>query len=341
MSWSFYSAQSKFQEFAEAWDNLNNRLFQRHPLFDSLFVAPLVKYFATEQDMLAFRQHDSMIDNILLLTPRRCGIWSTFLPAQTQVSPVLVSDESCLPSLLPKLPGMTILFDWLCQDPDYCLNSYAFPISIGEFTPHATTINISLKGTFENYWQSRPKKLRQNLRRKFQKARKDGYEIRFDIINEDPTEVEAAFNRYAELESQSWKASEGTAIQIDNIQGDFYKEVLIGFTQRKKAIIYELYFDEQLASSQFTIANDFMLITLKTTYDTAFANYSPGRLLDYMLLEHEFASKRFNIIEYYTNATPEQISWGTAQRNINHYTIYRFPWIKPLIHVYRKAKESL
>jgi hypothetical protein len=88
-----------------------------------------------------------------------------------------------------------------------------------------------------------------------------------------------------------------------------------------------------------TIANEYMLITLKTTYDESFAFYAPGRLLEYLLLEREFAEKRYAVVEYYTNASPDLQSWGTGTRTINHFTVYRARVFKQLVYAYQRAKQ--
>jgi len=159
-----------------------------------------------------------------------------------------------------------------------------------------------------------------------------------DVVTQ-PTKIEKAFTRYGDIESRSWKGKAGTAIHRDNSQGQFYWEMLQGFAQDHQAAIYELYLDERLASSMLTIANDYMLITLKTTYDESLAFYAPGRLLDYFLLEREFAEKRYAVVEYYTNASPDLQSWGTGMRTINHLTVYRSRVFKQLVQVYQRAKQ--
>lgn len=125
------------------------------------------------------------------------------------------------------------------------------------------------------------------------------------------------------------------------MQGSFYKDVLLGFGERKQAMVVELYLDEHLASSQICISNDFMLITLKTTHDEALRKYSPGRLLDYFQLEHEFSRQNRSVVEYYTNAPAESLSWGTSSRVINHITLYRSAWLQHVTRLYRLLKAAV
>lgn len=338
MHWSLYPAKSRFDDVAPAWDRLNHRLFDAHPLFDSRFVSPLVRHFATERDILALHEHETGCDSMLLLTPRRLGVWETFLPSQTQVSPILPDERVDWCGLLRCLPGANVALELLCQDPLYSTISTELTPPSRALTPHAVTVNIKLSGDFDRYWQSRSKNLRNSLKRRFRRVSEDGLEVRLDVVTH-PAQLHEAFTRYGDLESQGWKGKAGTAIHRENRQGQFYWEMLRGFAQHNQAAIYELYLDDRLASSMLTIANASMLITLKTTYDESLAGYAPGRLLDYLLLEREFAEKRYSVVEYYTNAAPDLQSWGTGTRTINHITVYRARVFKQLAHAYQQVKQ--
>jgi hypothetical protein len=233
---------------------------------------------------------------------------------------------------------MNIALELLCQDPLY---SAFLPAPVERshvVTPHAITVNIEISRDFDQYWQSRSKNLRNNMKRYFRRASEDGLDLRLDVVTQ-LTKLDQAFTRYGDLESRGWKGKVGTAIHRDNSQGYFYWDMLQGFAHDKRAAIYELYLDGCLAASQLTIANAYMLITLKTTYDETFAFYAPGRLLDYLLLEREFATKRYKVIEYYTNASPDLQSWGTGTRTVKHLTVYRARMFKHLVKVYQWAKQ--
>lgn len=336
MSWNFVAARERFFEFAPAWDKLNGQLFRGHPLLDSRFVGPLVKYFASEKELLALHGAN---DSMLLLSPGRRGIWQSFLPSQTQVAPILADPGLDLPDLTRRLPGTALVLELLCQDPEYSAFQTESLNDTHEVAPHAVTLNIALNGDFESYWKSRSKKLRQNISRMIKRLDKEGIAPRLEVVS-SPSQLEQALDRYGEIENQGWKGKQGTAIHKSNIQGQFYLDILKGFGEQGRAMVYELYLGDRLSSSQIGIANDFMLITLKTTFDESLRNYSPGRLMDYFLLDYEFGRKQFSVVEYYTNATPELLSWGTGQRTINHIMVYRSAWIKHVTRIYRYLKKN-
>lgn len=66
-----------------------------------------------------------------------------------------------------------------------------------------------------------------------------------------------------------------------------------------------------------------MLLMLKTTYDETLKELAVGRVLLYKLLEQEFSQQQIRRIEFYTNATPDQLEWATESRVIEHVTMYR------------------
>ena len=292
------------------------------------FVGSLVDHFATERDVLAVHRKEDDVDSMLLLTRQR-GIWRTFLPSQTQIPPVLLSDDLAVDTLLRTLPPTAFAIDLLCQDPEYSVADALHTRRSHQAAPHATTLNIAVSGTFEEYWEARSRGLRQQVRRAQRKAEGDGLVPRLEILS-DAQAIENGLDRYGVMESSGWKAREGTAVHPGNVQGRFYKDMLMRFAAHGRAMIFELHLGDRLAASQLTLGNDYMLITLKTTHDESLKAYSPGTLLDYFMLEHEFARRRYQVVEYYTNASVELLRWGTAQRVISHHRLYRFSCLVPV-----------
>lgn len=338
MTWSFVPAQRDFAQYAHDWDRLNEAVYRAHPLLASRFVGPLVVHFGSERTTLAIHRHGQAIDAMLLLEPGRFK-WATFLPSQTQVAPILVAHADAVASLLRALPVAAVALDLLCQDPLYSVVPTLPTQLFQEAAPHATTLNISLAGSFDDYWQARSKKLRQNMRRSLRSIDDAGkrYEL---VVHEEAQAVQEALHRYAEIESRGWKAKAGTAIRLGDVQGQFYADVVRRFSEVQGVAIYELRLDGQVAASQIGLYNQQMLITLKTTHDEACAAYSPGYVLDYLLLQREFSLQRFAVVEYYTNASPELLRWGTDQRVIAHHRFYKHAWARPMVHALRGLRSA-
>lgn len=338
MSWSFLPARSAFATYAGAWDQLNRRLFDDHPLLATSFVGPLIDHFADGRDLLAVHEHAGAADAMLLLRPGRFR-WSSFMPSQTQVAPCLVSDAAAIACLLRALPPAVVALDLPCQDP-LCSRLADAPASaIHERAEAATTLTIDLSTDFDTYWSQRSRKLRQNLRRALRSIEASGADCRLQFFRGE-TELGAALQRYARIESSGWKGDAGTAIDLQAPQGRFYADMLGRCTGRGQAEIVELHIDGRIAASQMLLLNDNMMITLKTTHDESLAAHSPGNVLDYLLLEREFAERRVRAVEYYTNASSELLRWGTAHRTITHHRWYRSAWVRRLIDVLRRRPRG-
>jgi hypothetical protein len=337
-AWSFYPARERFQDFAGAWDELNERLYHGHPLLDSCFVGSCVRHFATVKDVLAVYGPSQQPAGMVLLRRARPGVSRTFLAAQAHIAPVLLESSAVADSLVRSLPNFSLWLDFLCQDPE---NSCFEPERMDpghDRMPHAVTTRVRLNGEFEAYWSNRSKNLRKSIRRHHQWLDDDGYKLSLRLVT-DPADLVQALRRYGDLESRSWKGTAGSAIHWQNKQGHFYHDVLQSFARKGRATVYELYCNDVLAAARMTIASDRMLVLLKTTYNVSLAKYSPGWLMLYQLLKKEFGDKRFDAIEFYTNATQLMISWATDVRTIDHVTVYRAPWCKQVAASGRRVRR--
>jgi hypothetical protein len=83
-----------------------------------------------------------------------------------------------------------------------------------------------------------------------------------------------------------------------------------------------------------------MTVILKTAYDESIARFAPGRLLLHEVLNHAFQEKRNKRVEFYTNATQDQLAWATGQRVISHVTCFRWHWQAGLYKTYQRLKAS-
>ncbi len=337
-NWQLYPA-SDFVNYMTHWDTLNHQLYQSHPMLDSRFVIALLNHFGNPHVFLVvYPENAVQKGNLLLAQPKNSVLWTTFLPSQTQIAPMLCGNPQALQDVFTALPGLPVGIDLLCQDPLYSFPNQA--LAHADTFAHATTINIDLQGNFEDYWQQRSKNLKQNIKRYFNRLIKNGIHYRFNVLSKYEDLIHG-LHRYGEIETKSWKGKVGTAIHSKNEQGQFYGDILKAFASSGQAEIVELYLNDQLAASRINVFNKNMLIILKTTYDETLSNYAPGRLLLYLLIEREFNLKRVQHIEFYTNATPDQISWSSGQRNIKHLTTYRSSKVQWLNKRIRSIKSML
>ena len=340
LRWDIKDASLAFDGHAAEFDSLSAALYPQHPFLTSLFVAPLIRHFAGPGTRLCLATESGRLVAMALLVRRQAGVWSTFLPGQAQIAPLLLPVNIDLDRMLAALPGFSLALEILSQDPQFSLLLAEGESSADERTVHETTMNISLAGTFSEYWEARPKKLRSNIGRYFRRLDKDGRALRF-VTMTDPDELMAALERYGLLESAGWKGRARSAIHPDNRQGAFYRDVLQNFSRTQSARIYELYIDDELAASRIAVAGGTMLVMLKTTYLESLRQYSPGRLLLNLALQHEFSAGDYDVVEFYTDVTRDQLEWATATREICHLMHYRNPVYRWLIQRSRPLRAML
>lgn len=323
--WQLIPVARRFGDFARQWDDLNRRLYDEHALIDSRFVRPLVERFGNHLTTLAVLGDPANPRGMLLLEPKRVGVWRTFLPSQWQVAPVLLAREDA-PALLdlPKSMPLDIrLLNIIKQDLRFSPLA-AVPQShpLAEFIERSTSMRIDTCGGFDAYWAARSRSLRKNFKRWIASAERAGLAPRLTMTS-DPHGVARGVCEYGLLESAGWKGREGTAVHPDNAQGRFYSEVMGNFARDGCAIYATLHLGERLAASRLLIRSRSQVQILKTTYDETLREFAPGRLLLYMLLERLFDEFPGISVEFYTNADVNQLEWATEPVPVIDVAIYR------------------
>jgi hypothetical protein len=152
--WKIHRLTRTLGTHALAWDALNTRLFNAHPMLESRFVDGLLKHFGNGSERLCVLEKNGAPEAMCLLQPGKLGIWHTFLPSQAQIGPSLIPNPDALPDLMRSLPSIVNRLDILCNDPEFgdlSKGDYATTTSQN----HALTMNIRMDSSFENYWAAR------------------------------------------------------------------------------------------------------------------------------------------------------------------------------------------
>lgn len=320
MRWHSEALPGGLGSWAEAWDGLNDAHFGCHPMLGSRFVDGLLREFPAPGVRICVGEADGRIGALCLVRPVRLGVWASYLPSQAQISPSLLRDAVDVPALLRGLSFHAAQLDLLCLDPLFHRGPFAGPGLRREDA--ALTMAVTLDRSDEDYWASRSKKLRDNLRRHERAVAAAGFSPRFEV-HADPAAVAAGVTRYAELESKGWKGRQGTALAPGNAQHRFYSKLMSDAAVRGEAWVMELWFDDRLAASRLLLGGPSMVLALKTGYDEAFKAQAPGRLLLRAALQHAHAHWGGRRFEFYTDATPDQLSWAGSQRHMFRLTAYR------------------
>lgn len=310
----------------DAWAQLNHSLADSHAMLDPDFVDPLLEQFDTRGALLVRGVRDGTTVALALLhpKPRGLGVWRSFQPSQAQIGLYLLPTDMDVGALFNALSGLRFELDLLCNDP-LVGDLRHLESNRVQAMPHALTMNISLKGGFDDYWAQRSRKLIQNMRRYARRlqteAEEAGQDVRF-VALQAPEDLRAALARYANLEGSGWKGRQGTAVRLDNAQGRFYEAILSAFAQRGEAIAYELWLGQDLLASRLVLLRGRQAVMLKTAFSEAHERFAPGRVMLMRVLEDLFQRAEGGVVEFYTDADADLLAWSTGQRWIHHVSVY-------------------
>jgi CelD/BcsL family acetyltransferase involved in cellulose biosynthesis len=327
--WNFSPLIDSLADFTIAWDTLVNQNFQGHCLLDSTFVNGLLRNFGSKSIYLAWRQGDSKIDAMCILRKRSPFLWESFLPSQAQLGMTLISEGTSLSSLVNSLPFPAVQLNLLSNDPVVRIDAFT-STPLTHRLNHSLTMSINLDVTFETYWGTRNRQLQSNIKRSFRKLEQEGCEPQFVKIS-DPDQIDAAIERYAALEQKGWKGRIGTALGSSPAQLSFYRRLLSDAASLGRGFVVEYWISGILASSRLLLCNKHrQWVILKTTHEESLARFAPGRLLLHRLIQEGFETNPGGVLEFYTDANPDQLAWATAQRWIQHHSFFKSSWVDVL-----------
>ncbi len=332
MTWKIYKE--------EVLDHLVKRLDEsqysnaNHPYLESRFVLPLMEIFPHGGEYVAEYQHDGKIVCAFVMSEFSKLSAASYVDGVCQISLTYIDNdlsarelECIIQSLFKMLPKFYLTINFELQDPDLTDVAKFQAINNADIRicAHNTSIPAGIK--FEQYWSDRPKKLRKELARLLRVLERDEIKLSYKV-KDCVDSIEQGFRDYCELEGSGWKGDKGTALTENNEQGRFYKQVMMGFALSGQSKIHELYFGNSIAASLLTIENNEMIIVMKTTYDEKISKYSPGRLLDYYMLQNVLSENDSKKIENYTNASVSDQKWFPRVREMYDVTVYRSSLLK-------------
>ena len=342
MEWTFYSHKTVPKDAVAIWQNINRDLAGGHPAFEHKFVELLTKYFGDGNELIGLCADDGRYIAGALVKPLGYGIWTVFVPGQACLCSFVmarkVDVEQVMTSLFNALPGYCWLLKIPKLDPLFQHVSELGNLGSADTAVFGTTFSVSLERDFDDYWASRSKGLRHQLRRCIRDIEKNGLKMDLRFYT-SPEHIEKGVAVHGLLESSGWKGAVGTAIRTDNEQGAFYSELLKDYAHSGGAVIAQLFLNDEPAASLLCIARNGMIIVLKTAFQQRFAELAPGRLIDYLFLKQCSRKGDFNVVEMYTKASKEDLRWAMKTREMYDINLYRFKFAEVVARVTQKLRQ--
>ena len=326
----------EFDQHSKDWDELNIRTFNS-VLLRSKFYKALLTTFGDGNEQLVFaRLNDGIVACGIFVQSGR-ATWQTFQPAQAPLGAFIfdqakVSIEQLASSLQRQLSKTCFVLGISQLDPVLCPRPNRTPNS--STLDYIETAHIPIEGSFTDYWTARGRNLRQNLKRQRNRLAKENISTRLELIF-DAASIESCIADYGEMESRGWKAEGGTAIHLDNDQGQFYKKILEQYCESGNAVVCRYFYNEDLVASDLCLYDENMLIILKTTHDERQKSSSPAFLMRQDYFQRFFEDSISARIEFYGNLMQWHTKWSTEVRRMYHVNHYRWPFLAK-IHKFRK-----
>lgn len=287
-------------------------------------MATAIKHLGEGNEKIAVCGAESDPDAIAVVAPAKLGAWATFQASQSPLGaltqrPGLDTGDLCK-SILSALPMSCQILSLTQQDPEIAPRPETH--STLSTLDYIDTARITVDKVFDDYWASRGKNLRHNMKRQRNRLGREEVELRLETLTA-PDQMRAGVQHYGELESKGWKAEQGTAVHLDNEQGRFYAELLEQYAQTGNARIYNFYYDDVLSAVDLCIHNDDALIILKTTYDESINTSSPALLMRREYFPAIFDNKEVGRIEFYGKVMEWHTKWSDEIRTMYHVNAYR------------------
>ncbi|HHC73073.1 MAG TPA: GNAT family N-acetyltransferase [Thiotrichales bacterium] len=312
-----------FPEIADRWDAINCSA-AASPVLESDFVEPLLDSFGHGGVHIAQLGPDNAPLALALVEKRGVGRWATFQPSQAPIGlwvcrpgaePGMVAE-----ALVPVLPGYVAMLDVTRIDPDL----YPRPRDTPRLFPmdYIPTSRIVVEGDYEAFWSARSRNTRQNLKRQRNRLDREGVVTRLEVVT-DPLKMEEVVEDYGTLESSGWKGEQGTAVALDNAQGQFYLEMMRRFATRSRAVAFRYWYNTKLAAMDLCVHNGRTMVILKTAYNESLKGSSPGMLMHQEIFEWIFTNRMVAVIEFYGRTLDWHRKWTHDQRSLYHMSVYR------------------
>lgn len=328
---------ARLADYEDEWDRLNTE-GPNTPLLDVAFFKPMLEISDNIPMSLAVAKQSGEIVAMGILHQTKIRLtWQTFQPSQAPLGIWIANQEIPIPHLLrglqENLPGFCLILGITQQDPDQVTRFNDYPDLLT--FDHIKTAKITVNKAFEDYWEQRSPNLKNNLRRQRNRLLREGVMTRLRVIT-DPENVKVAIDHYGLLESQGWKAKQGTALHPNNFQGKLYRSLLQYFCGRGEGIVYQYWYDDKLVATDVYLRRNRVLYLLKTTYDETQKTTSPTMLMREEIFKEIFEKKLYGTIEFFGRLMDWHTKWTKEVRTMFHINKFRWPILANLHGFNRK-----
>ncbi len=135
-------------------------------------------------------------------------------------------------------------------------------------------------------------------------------DVRLDVRSRlAPHEVETAMRQCFEIEDRGWKGAAGTSVLRTPGMAGFYVRQAEQAARWNQLEIVTLHCDGRPAAFSYGLSAKGVFHSIKVGYDPEYAEYHPGQLLRYYLLERFFADPERKALDFQGPMTEAHAAW--------------------------------
>lgn len=186
--------------------------------------------------------------------------------------------------------------------------------------PNGVAYYFDTSGSVADLTEGLAAKFRRNLRRDWRRLN-DAHVVEFEALGSlDKAESLRQLERFIEMEAAGWKGREGS--DMGSIGREYHRGIVQYGADTGRLLWYRLLADGRPIGMYFCYRHGHTVWALKTSYDEAFASYSPGNVLLHRILED--LCDRSDIERLHMLTSPDWlIRWQPRQEP--HYRVRLFP----------------
>lgn len=200
---------------------------------------------------------------------------------------------------------------------------------------------VDMQGSWEDYWNSRPKKLRQNLRRLRRRLATNGRirHIRYRPEGEASGDGDPRWDLYdacVQVARNSWQGSSTTGTTLCHaLLQRYFRDTHVQAAKTGSLDLNLMLIDDRPAAFAYNYQYRGNVYGLRAGYDLGLANFGPGTVLQAMVLEDSFRRGDY-FFDLGSGALHRKRYWQTATAASYRYT--HFPAAAPRAQLLRMKR---
>lgn len=315
---------------AESWNALWRRSRATLPTAEAEPLAVWLESFAPQARLhvAVVEEQGRFIAALPLFERRQAGLRAACLPNNDWAAcgDLAVDSSADQPAVLQllvdavcELPVSLLWLNGVCADrPDWQL--FAATLEARRVLCARNTIwqvgIVDIPHDWQRYWKSRSRNLRRQIQRTSERLQAGGGG-QLNLVQPRTGEVEDLLRRGFELETRSWKATEGTCVLHRPEIFEFYCRQSQALAERGHLNLAFLEHQEEPIAFEYGLRAKGIYFSPKVAYNAEFASLSPGQQLRAMLYESFQQNPSCLAVDFHGPLSEATAKWATRSYNLD------------------------